>query len=344
MQGHGMPEDTAARADGFDADWLAMREPADHAARDRAGVERALPERALTRAVDLGGGTGSTLRYLIPRLGGRQQWWLLDHDPALLAAAGPAFQRWGAAEGWQVDLPDDRIRVRRGDVFAEIRLRSFDLSLFGRPDQAAAQALTRMMDGATGAAAGGVFVPGPADTRRSGPIDLVTASALLDLVGRRWIEQVLDWCLALRADWLFALTYDGRVAWQPELADDAAVRQAFDGDQRRDKGFGAALGPDAVAALRDAAEARRFRTTEARSDWVLQGPGARAMQERLASDYAAVASAVASASASATAPTSASALDAARIAEWLARRRAALATGGGSLVVGHHDLVGRPPA
>jgi SAM-dependent methyltransferase len=74
----------------FSADWLALREAADHAARsDRLArtVAGAIGGRTPIRIVDLGCGTGSNLRYLAPRLPPAQQWLLVDRDAALLAAA-----------------------------------------------------------------------------------------------------------------------------------------------------------------------------------------------------------------------------------------------------------------
>jgi len=72
----------------FSADWLALREPADHAARStsltRALVE-ALPTARPLHVLDLAAGTGSNLRYLADCLNGEQRWLLVDHDPALLA-------------------------------------------------------------------------------------------------------------------------------------------------------------------------------------------------------------------------------------------------------------------
>src|SRR5262245_61710406 len=73
------------------SEWLALREAADAAARSepltRAVVER-LPRDRPVRAVDLGTGTGSNVRYLMPRLPpNAQQWMLVDRDRALLALA-----------------------------------------------------------------------------------------------------------------------------------------------------------------------------------------------------------------------------------------------------------------
>jgi hypothetical protein len=75
---------------GFSADWLALREPADRRARD-AGLllhlaTWASPRRSLT-ILDLGCGTGSNARAMIPHLTDTQHWRLVDHDRALLQIA-----------------------------------------------------------------------------------------------------------------------------------------------------------------------------------------------------------------------------------------------------------------
>jgi SAM-dependent methyltransferase len=75
---------------GFDPAWLSSREPVDHRSRNAALLEAVAARfagRETIAVVDLGCGTGSNLRALAPRLEGRQRWTLVDHDPALLAAA-----------------------------------------------------------------------------------------------------------------------------------------------------------------------------------------------------------------------------------------------------------------
>jgi hypothetical protein len=72
------------------ADWLALREPADAAARAADLVEPLRRHLAGTpRAVihDLGSGTGSMGRWLAPRLPGPQHWIMYDRDPDLLERA-----------------------------------------------------------------------------------------------------------------------------------------------------------------------------------------------------------------------------------------------------------------
>ena len=70
----------------FSADWLTLREPADHAARSAAVTRAAIDAMVLVsrvRVLDLGSGTGSNLRYLHHRLGA-SEWLMVDHDAALL--------------------------------------------------------------------------------------------------------------------------------------------------------------------------------------------------------------------------------------------------------------------
>ncbi len=90
---------------GFSADWLALREPADHAARD-AGLLRQAAAAAGPAPVilDLGCGTGSTVRALSPHLPEGARWRLVDNDPELLERAASAA---GAhAQTYRLDLAD----------------------------------------------------------------------------------------------------------------------------------------------------------------------------------------------------------------------------------------------
>jgi SAM-dependent methyltransferase len=81
-------------------DWLALREPADAAARSSTLAELVAQECGggpLT-VRDLGCGTGSMLRWLAPQLPGPQRWYLHDRDPVLLARAAA-----GAVAGVEVE-------------------------------------------------------------------------------------------------------------------------------------------------------------------------------------------------------------------------------------------------
>lgn len=94
----------------FSADWLALREGADRAARDE-GLVAALAAWAAGRGalavVDIGAGTGASLRALHAVLPGAR-WRLVDHDSALLRLAAQAAREIGAeAQTVTLDLAAD---------------------------------------------------------------------------------------------------------------------------------------------------------------------------------------------------------------------------------------------
>ena len=97
-------------------DWLALREPADAAARAPELVDRLrahLPDIDGSLLVrDLGCGTGSLGRWLAPRLPGPQTWILHDRDPRLLGLAATGLPAV-ADDGTPVT-----VRTHEGDLTA----------------------------------------------------------------------------------------------------------------------------------------------------------------------------------------------------------------------------------
>ena len=95
---------------GFSAQWLAMREPYDRAARNGTVLDALAAAFADTSAVtvtDFGCGTGSTMRAISPRLSARQSWRLIDNDQALLEAAGKAAPALASVTMVAIDLAGD---------------------------------------------------------------------------------------------------------------------------------------------------------------------------------------------------------------------------------------------
>jgi SAM-dependent methyltransferase len=158
------------------------------------------------------------------------------------------------------------------------------------------------------------------------PRGLVTASALLDLVSRPWLDALAHRCAASAAIALFALTYDGAIAFDPPLPDDERVRAHVNAHQGTDKGFGPALGPTAIDAAIDAFAALGYRCIREPSDWEL-GADQAPLQRALIEDWAGAARAIA--------PD-----DAARIDAWRGGRLAALPCV--RVRVGHADLLTVP--
>lgn len=284
---------------GFDADWLALREPADHAARASV-LERLLAAHldslCEVRIADLGCGTGSNLRHLAPRLRGRQHWTLIDADRGLLAAVPDHLRDWAAARGDLLQASGNEFHVAGDGYEARVALHRGDLATDPLPVRHA---------------------------------DLVTGTALLDLVSRDWLERLAVRCAATGAAALFTLTFDGTIAWQPPMPLDAEVATLVNRHQRGDKTFGPALGPDAHAAAEQTFRTQGYSTVEAaRSDWHLTADDT-LLQQHLHAGWAAAASEVAPHRAEA-------------IHRWLVQRIDALEAGAGAVTVGHRDLLALP--
>ena len=245
---------------GFSTDWLSLREPADHAARDNPVTER-LQARARAHQglsiLDLGAGTGSNLRFLAPRLGHRQRWRLLDHDPALLAALPTRLEEWAAHNDYT--LVGTAVTTLEGPGFSA-RIASAHADL-----------------------AGGIDSWLSADAT-----DLVCASALLDLVSDDWLCTVLASCLRHRASTCFTLNYDGNVHWHPALHDDDVLRAHLNAHQQQSKGIGMALGPSAGEAATRHLVDLGFSAMQAASPWQLDARHAK-LQVALAEGWVAAA-------------------------------------------------------
>jgi hypothetical protein len=249
----------------FDAAWLDLREPADHAARDAGLLARAQGFAAalsLPVIVDLGCGTGSTARAMnLPEA----DWLFTDHDDALLALAQ---KRCGG------------------------RLLNLDLR----------DVLALPIKGAR----------------------MVTASALFDLVSADWIDAFADLATTDGTAIYAALSYDGVMSWSQPDDNDERVCRAFNRNQRGDKGFGHALGPQGASYLADAMRRRGYDVWVAASPWIL-GSDQAELQRRLLGGIASVAGETGC-----------------RVAEqWLDRRLAMIATS--RCTVGHLDVLALPP-
>lgn len=228
---------------GFSRAWLKLRESADLAARDPqlarrfATAVRRQPGRAL-RLIDLGAGTGATCRALMPRIGGDQDWLLLDHDPSLLAGQVEEMTLWARRQGYPILAGGGRITLTVGAANWHVTGQALDLA-------------------------------GNWDALEAPEADGVTASALFDLASAEWVERLAAWLDRRALPLLAMLTADGRRLWEPPLPGDGQVAAAFRAHQSGDKGFGPALGGAAPAALASALSARGFEVAQAASDWQL---------------------------------------------------------------------------
>ncbi len=283
------------------ADWLALREDFDAGARN-AGLTRRLATFAAERAeplsvVDLGSGTGANFRYLATRLPCDQSWVLVDVDPDLLGRVEDETRRWAHGQGWTVDREGDAIVVRTDGRCWTLTRRRLDL--------------VRQMDR--------IDFDG---------FQVVMASALTDLVSPNWFDDLAVRCRNAAAAVVVALSYDGRRVWTPRDADDEAIVGWFNRHQRRDAGFGPALGPAAVGHMHACLSDLGYRVLTGCSDWRI-GPKNTAMHRALIEDAARPCRELVPQQAS-------------RIEAWAKRRHRLVEAGGCRVMVGHVDLLALP--
>jgi hypothetical protein len=161
-----------------------------------------------------------------------------------------------------------------------------------------------------------------------GPLDLVTTSALLDLVSLEWLDRLAIEAAARRLPVYAALTYDGHTSIEPTDSFDVEILACFDKHQRTDKGFGPALGPTAAARALERFEHFGYGIVQGRSDWVLRASD-RSIQEALFASWA---------EPGVQSRTVSSDL----VSAWLARRHSHLTADRSTLCVGHVDIFARP--
>ncbi|AMN41427.1 hypothetical protein [Rhodoplanes sp. Z2-YC6860] len=161
-----------------------------------------------------------------------------------------------------------------------------------------------------------------------GPADLVTTSALLDLVSDAWLNRLAVEVAARRLPVYAALSYDGRVDMTPSDPGDGAIVAAVNQHQRTDKGFGPALGPDAAKLAPQRFERVGYAVVQGASDWVF-GPNDREIQLETLTGWA-------------TAAREMGTVPLPEVVSWLTRRRDLVAAGRSTIRVGHIDLFARP--
>jgi hypothetical protein len=161
-----------------------------------------------------------------------------------------------------------------------------------------------------------------------GEINLITTSALLDLVSETWLHRFVRTAAARAAPVYAALTYNGATDISPTDPFDTTIVSAVNTHQRTDKGFGAALGPSAASTAIASFEAVGYSVVSGPSDWMI-APNDRTMQVELFNGWAKAAHELGT-------------LPLAEIASWLQRRTAVVGASRSAIRVGHVDLFAFP--
>lgn len=219
----------------FSGQWLEIREPADHAARCEALTD-VLAQWLMSRYDDLSVDEGSAPPMQFVDIGtGR------GSNPDYLIPRLPVPQQWTLVEPDQVLLQAATARVEALDA----------------PVEPVEIALT----------AGNLDSVLPVNT------DLVTASALIDLVSESWLTAFVSAVARRHSAVLVVLSYSGRFELTPPHPSDALVQDLVNRHQHGDKGSGKALGPEATGRLAQCLQAAGYQVQLASSPWRLGEDG-----------------------------------------------------------------------
>jgi len=245
-----LPTDTQ-----FATDWLEERNRFDEAARNPQ-VEHAFLQAAQqydpVNIIDLGAGSGATFLYLAPKIPGSQRWTLVELNPSLLKHARQRIKLWSHAKGMQTTLENtDQIVLQREKQ--EISVQFTKGSLLQ---------LEQLL-----------------------PLEyyqLVTASAVNDLLSRDMLEQLLQTLHRYKLGCYTMLNYQG-MHFFPEEGQDTAMIAAYEKHMQRQQDFGKALGPDCADAFRQIGQQLYGKSpVEGQSDWIIR-PSDRLMHRYLLS-------------------------------------------------------------
>jgi len=214
----------------FTGQWLQAREPADHAARSEA-LTHTLAQWLAGRYHEVSARLGSGLPLQIVDIGtGR------GSNPVYLVPRFPVPQQWVLVE------PDQGLLQA-----AVSRVEALDAPTVSLCAELTAENLDTVLPEA----------------------DLMTASALIDLVSEPWLTAFVSAVSQRRSAVLVVLSYSGQFELSPPHPSDARVQDLVNRHQHGDKGRGSALGPDATAVLRQKLQAAGYQVQLENSPWRL---------------------------------------------------------------------------
>lgn len=215
----------------FSGQWLEVREPADHAARSEALTSALASWLTTEYNTQAAAKPAGNPLHLVDIGSGR------GSNPGYLIPRLPVPQRWTLIEPDQnlLDLACQRVETLDAPavpMMLELTRQNLDEAL---PDDAA----------------------------------LITASALIDLVSKEWLEAFMQAVVHRQSGVLVVLSYSGHFELAPPHGSDALVQELVNQHQHGDKGSGAALGPEATVVLKQLLQEAGYTVMVEQSRWHL---------------------------------------------------------------------------
>ena len=224
----------------FNIQWLKERFAFDCQARNQE-VEQAclqlLNSKKEINILDLGAGSGSSFLYLSEKIPQSQHWTFVELNGELAAAALERIAENAGQQNLKIERPDKKLSLKRGNKVITIEV-----------IQGSFLELEELVD-----------------LRK---YDLATAAAVLDLLTRPMLEDLLKKLAYVQVPLLATINYAG-MAFDPVDPADKKYVDLYGMHMQREQAFGQTLGPDCTDAMLRFCDARNQKAMSGKSNWLV---------------------------------------------------------------------------
>jgi len=223
----------------FSLSWIKSREPYDIASRSKILTNLYEKDKeVIQNIIDLGGGTGSFLRWCHHKNIEYDKFSIVDHDQTLLNSFYTISKKY---------FSKNHVVLKKNSASSYIleRGKTGKTSIIDLRKQEITSSLESIND-----------------------YDLISLSAVSDLLSKDYIKKLLD---KINKDKYiyFSICFDGRVKWEKSNKYDKYIISMFNKHQLQEKTLGMALGSNSIKIIREMSLKKDYKVTIADSSWVL---------------------------------------------------------------------------
>lgn len=222
----------------FDRDWLQERYPFDAEARNKTLESKMLAnfsnQSSLT-LVDIGAGTGSNCLYFIDQLPQNQSWYLIEQNEGLKKATIRRLKDFAAYHKYDFNQKKNKVTIK--SIKKKIEVTLINDSLLN---------LAQLVD--------------------LKQVDLVLANAVLDLLSKAQVEQLVDIIVNHQLVFYPTLNYDGMTFLPTDPFDDIFI-DSYHQHLERPQEHGIPLGKNVSQYMLDLLAEKKCQIDTATSTW-----------------------------------------------------------------------------
>ena len=224
----------------FSAVWIKSREPYDTRSRSKILCNLYKNNKEVFQNIlDLGGGTGSFLRWCHANNIEYDRFLITDHNPTLLDRFYVISKKFFSEE--HINF------IKHSDLsYLLERKKTQKISIINLKKQEIMKTMESMNN-----------------------YNLISLSAVSDLLSKDYIKKLLDKVHEGKYIY-FSICFDGNVKWKRSNKYDKYVISMFNKHQLQQKTLGMALGSNSIKIIKEMSLKRKYKVTMADSSWILQ--------------------------------------------------------------------------